>query len=92
MRVIPEETVTVTVRLPASLNEHLEDLARATNRPLSFLMAEAIRTYLEIESEQFAEINKAVVRSDLGDFASDDCVAAVRRKFTTPHTKVSIVM
>ncbi len=55
-------------------------------------MAEAIRTYLEIESGQIAEINKALVRSGLGDFASDDTVAAVRRKFTSPHTTVSIVM
>lgn len=83
MSAVHERTATVTIRLPSSLKDQLEALARATGRQRTYLAVEAIRKYLEVEAWQIAEIQEAVQRADAGDFAPDEHVAAVREKFTT---------
>ncbi len=76
-----EKTATVTVRMPESMKNRLEELARATGRQRTYLALEAIRTYLEVEAWQVAEIRGAIQRADAGEFATDERVAAVREKF-----------
>lgn len=55
-------------------------LAEATQRSKSFLAAEAIRSYVEINEWQIGEIQAALVEANAGDFASGKDVAAVARK------------
>ena len=49
--------------------------------PRTYLALEAIRTYLEVEAWQIAEIQVAIGRADVGEFATEEQVAAVRAKF-----------
>lgn len=81
MSTTQERTATITVRMPESVKDQLEALARATGRQRTYLALEAIRKYLEVEAWQVAEIQEAIQRADAGEFAADERVAAVREKF-----------
>jgi predicted transcriptional regulator len=74
------QSSTMTVRLARDIKTRLEQLARATQRSKSFLAAEAIRDYLELNEWQIAEIESAVQEAERGDFASDSEVADVFRR------------
>lgn len=75
------ETTTLTLRVPSAIKEQLDKLADATHRSKSYLAGEAIRQYLELESWQIGEIQQALQEADANDFASDEEVAAVVRKY-----------
>lgn len=72
---------TMTIRLEPDLKERLEGLADATRRSKSFLAAEAIRDYVALNEWQVAEIQEAVAEADRGEFASEETVEAVFRKW-----------
>ena len=69
----------MTVRIGDDIKDRLEILAETTRRSKSFLAAEAIRAYLELNEWQIDQIRAA--RSDAGDFASDKEVRALARKW-----------
>jgi len=75
------ESAILTLRLNNETKEKLEQLANATHRTKSFLAAEAIHRYLEIEAWQISEIEQALVEADKADFASDDQVKALVAKY-----------
>jgi predicted transcriptional regulator len=62
----------MTVRLEPDLKERLDLLAEATHRSKSFLAAEAIREYVELNEWQIRETHAALAEADAGDFASED--------------------
>ena len=70
----------MTVRLDPDIKTQLEQLTRATQRSKSFLAAEAIRGYVELNEWQIAEIESAIQEAECGDFASDSEVADVFRR------------
>ena len=74
-------SATMTIRLDDDVKDKLEQLAEATHRSRSYLAAEAIASYVEINDWQIREIQAALQEADAGDFASDDDVAAVQRKW-----------
>jgi len=74
------QSSTMTVRLDRDIKTRLEQLARATQRSKSFLAAEAIRDYVELNEWQIAEIASAIQEAERGDFASDSEVADVFRR------------
>jgi predicted transcriptional regulator len=74
-------STTMTVRLENDVKNRLDFLSEATHRSKSFLAAEAIRAYLESNEWQIAEIQAALKEADAGDFASDNEVAALARKW-----------
>ena len=53
-------TRTINVRLPASVYEQLEDLAKATSRTKSFVTLEALTSYLNEQSWQIGDIEAAI--------------------------------
>jgi predicted transcriptional regulator len=65
-------STTMTVRLEPDLKERLDVLAEATHRSKSFLAAEAIREYVELNEWQIRETHAALAEADAGDFASED--------------------
>lgn len=75
------ETSTLTVRVPTSMKEQLDNLASATHRSKSYLAGEAIRQYLDLELWQVGEIKQALSEADAGEFATEDQVAAVMKKY-----------
>lgn len=65
------ETTILTLRVPHEVKDQLGKLAEATHRSQSFLGGEAIRRYLDLESWQIAEIQRAINEADAGDFATE---------------------
>ncbi len=74
-------TRTINVRLPVSVYDQLEDLAKSTARTKSFVTVEALSNYLAAQSWQVKEIKAGLADADLGDFATDDQVNAFFAKY-----------
>ena len=72
----------LTLRLDSRLKKKLEKLSRSTHRSKSFLAAEAIREYIDINEWQIAEIKKGLEEADRGDFATDEELQQVIDKWT----------
>ena len=60
-------STTFTVRVDADAKEQLERLAKGTGRSRSFLAAEAINQYLEVNEWQIAGIKQAIASLDRGE-------------------------
>ncbi len=71
----------MTIRVDRKTRSGLEKLAKAMDRTKSYLAAEAIRTYLDLNAWQVGEIKAALKEADAGDFASEGAVRAAMRKW-----------
>jgi predicted transcriptional regulator len=71
----------ITIRLDRKTKSRLEKLAKATDRTKSYVAAEAIRAYVDLNEWQIAEIKAAIKEADARDFASAQEVSAVARKW-----------
>jgi RHH-type rel operon transcriptional repressor/antitoxin RelB len=58
---------TFTVRVDSAVKKRLEKLAKSTGRSRSFLAAEAIGEYVEINEWQIAGIKQAIASLDRGE-------------------------
>jgi len=67
-------TTTMTIRLENELKDRLDQLADATQRSKSFLPAEAIRDFIELNEWQVQEIKDSLKEADNNDLASDSAV------------------
>ena len=74
-------STTMTVRIDDELKDRLDVLAAATHRSKSFLAADAIRVFVEMNEWQVGEIRAALMEADAGGFARDKDVAALARKW-----------
>lgn len=75
------QTTTMTIRLDPDLKARLDKLSAATHRSKSFLAAEAVREFIELNEWQIAGIKTAIKEADAGDFASEQEVQAVFNKW-----------
>jgi RHH-type rel operon transcriptional repressor/antitoxin RelB len=71
----------MTIRVDGKTKSRLEKLARATERTKSYLAAEAIRAYVDLNEWQIGEIKAALKEADAGNFATDAEVRRVRKKW-----------
>jgi RHH-type rel operon transcriptional repressor/antitoxin RelB len=60
-------SATFTVRVDAAAKKRLEKLAKSTGRSRSFLAAEAISEYLDVNEWQVAGIKRAIPSLDRGE-------------------------
>ena len=60
-------STTVSVRIDPVIKKRLEKLAKSTGRSRSFLAAEAINEYLDLNEWQVAGIQKALASLDRGE-------------------------
>jgi predicted transcriptional regulator len=60
-------STTFTVRVNLAAKKRLERLAKSTGRSRSFLAAEAINEYLEVNEWQVAGIKRAIASLDRGE-------------------------
>ena len=74
-------STTMTIRLEPELKQRLDRLAEATQRSKSFLAAEALRDFVELNEWQIGEIKDAIKEADNGDFASDQSVKKALAKW-----------
>jgi len=71
----------MTIRVDRKTKARLEKLARVMDRTKSYVAAEAIRAYVDLNEWQIAEITAALKEADAGDFATEKQVQAVMRKW-----------
>lgn len=74
-------STTMTVRLEDDVKDRLDQLAQATHRSKSFLASEAIREFVETNEWQIGEIQAALREADAGDFASEQDLEALAKKW-----------
>jgi len=75
------ESAVLTLRVDTKTKAKLDKLAQATKRSKSFLAAEAIERYLEVEAWQIKEIKQAIKEADANDFVSDAEFARIVKKY-----------
>jgi predicted transcriptional regulator len=73
-------TAVLTLRINSKTKLMLDKLAGATHRTKSFLAAEAIERYIELEAWQVNEIKAALKEADKKDFISEKEFAKLVRK------------
>jgi len=71
----------MTLRLEPALKQRLDHLAEATQRSKSFLAAQAIREFVDLNEWQVQEIRNALVEADNEAFADNDLVREVMGKW-----------
>ena len=74
-------SMTVTIRLDDDLEHRLDLLATATRHSKSFLAGEAIRAFVEAHEWKIDEIQAALEEAETGDFAGEEDVAALAKKW-----------
>ena len=75
------QSTTMTIRLDPELKSRLDKLSAATHRSKSFLAAEAVRQFIEINEWQIEEVENAIREADAGDFASNQEIRTVFNKW-----------
>ena len=65
-------TTTMTIRLEPELKSRLDKLSAVTHRSKSFLAAEAVREFVELNEWQIEEIANAIKEADAEDFSSTE--------------------
>ncbi|NJK65964.1 MAG: CopG family transcriptional regulator [Microcoleus sp. CSU_2_2] len=71
-----------TFLLDSEKKEALRAIANVTDRDLTYILNEAIASYLETYQWLLDEIHTGISEAEAGDFATDDEVQAVFAKLT----------
>jgi predicted transcriptional regulator len=79
----------MSIRVDRKTKTRLAKLATAMERTKSYVAAEAIRAYVELNEWQITEIKAALKEADAGDFASEREVRAVMKKWTRRARKMA---
>jgi predicted transcriptional regulator len=74
-------TRTINVRVPESVFQQLEELAKATERTKSFVTLTALTSYLQEQSWQIRDIKEGIAEADNAEFATDEEVTTVFAKY-----------
>ncbi len=79
-----EPTTTITVRIPGSMREQFDTLAKSTDRRVQYHALEAMRRYIEAEKWQVDLVVERLRQADAGEigYASPERVAAVLTKYS----------
>jgi len=87
------DSTTLTVRLDADVKRRLESVAAHVRRSKSFLAAEAIEEFLNVQEWQIAAIREGIAAADRGDLIPHEDVRAwaaslgSKRKLPRPRAK-----
>ncbi len=68
--------ISVSLTLDAARSDALDAIARATDRELDAVIAEAVDAYLDVQRWQVEHIAEGLRQAEAGEFASDEEVAA----------------
>jgi len=78
------DSTVVTARIDAALKAKLEALSRTTKRSKSYLAAEAIAAYVELNEWQIAEIEAGIAELDAGEVLSEEEAEERYRRLLQP--------
>ena len=76
------KNASLSLRIEPALNQRLESLAEAMDRPKSWVCERALEDYVALQEWQVAEIRKGLAEADAGDFSSDGEVEATLAKWS----------
>jgi predicted transcriptional regulator len=71
------ETILISTRVSVDLAERLTDLAQTTHRSKSFLAAQAIEEFLNVQEWQVEAIKEGLAAADRGDLKSHEQAIAI---------------
>lgn len=74
-------TRTINVRVPESVFQQLDEIAKATERTKSFVALTALNSYLQEQSWQIRDVKEGIAEADNGAFATDEEISAVFAKY-----------
>ena len=77
----------MTVRVPVRLKQRLAALAESTDRSASFLAAEALESYVDLNEWQVAAIREGVADADADRFVEHAEVEAWLKTWGRPEAK-----
>jgi len=75
------KTSTVSAKLDPEVAEKLQRLAKATARSRSFLVAEAIESYVRDQAWQINAIEEGIAAADRDEFATESQVKKTLKKW-----------
>jgi predicted transcriptional regulator len=70
-----------TIRVSSELQDRLDAIADAIDRPRSWVVNRALEAFVECEARQIEEIKRGLAEADAGDFATDAEVEAIFEKW-----------
>jgi predicted transcriptional regulator len=70
-----------TVRVSSELQDRLDAIAEALDRPRSWVVNLALETFIASETWQIEEIKQGLAEADAGDFATDGEVGETFEKW-----------
>jgi len=79
------ETAVVTARIDTVLKAKLDALARSTKRSKSYLTAEAIAAYVELNEWQIAEIEAGIAEFERGEIVTQEEAEERYRRLLQPR-------
>lgn len=74
-------TAAFTIRLDDEMLAKLDALAADTDRSRNWIAAKAIQDYVELNAWQIQRIKEGIAEADRGEFATDEEVETVFRKY-----------
>jgi len=78
------KTSPVSVRLLPELNDQVTAIARALDRPKSWVIEQAIKDFVAVQTWQMAAIDEGIRAADAGRVVAHDDVAAWLRSWGQP--------
>jgi len=70
-----------TIRVSAELQDRLDAIAEAIDRPRSWVVNRALAAFVESETWQIEEIRRGLKEADAGEFATDGEIEATFEKW-----------
>ena len=77
------KTAPVSVRLQSDLHDQVAAIAAALDRPKSWVIEQAVKDFVAVQSWQLAAIDEGIRAADAGQVAAHDDVAAWVRSWGT---------
>ena len=78
-------TTTLSVRIDSDTKDQLEALAKRARRSKSFLAAEAIAAYVELNEWQIGEIEAGIAELDSGQVVSEEEAEELYNRLLNPR-------
>lgn len=75
------EKINVTVRMEKDMVAFLDEWGQASDRDRSYLIKEAVASYISLHKWQLEEIKKAIAEADADEFATEEEMEALFKKW-----------
>ncbi len=80
----PAKTQPVSLRLPQELNDQVFAIAQALDRPKSWVIEQAIKDFVAVQSWQMTAIDEGIRAAEAGQVVAHEDVAAWVRSWDQP--------